>query len=63
MPPDPRPVRHRQQACQKLARQLAEPGLDCLLVSHPLNVGYLTGFSQLLFDPDDPMRAGYLLDV
>jgi proline racemase len=24
---------------------------------------YLTGFSQLLFDPDDPMRAGYLLDV
>ena len=24
---------------------------------------YLTGFSQLLFDPDDPVRAGYLLDV
>src|SRR6266849_6703781 len=24
---------------------------------------YLTGFSQFLFDPDDPMRAGYLLDV
>lgn len=24
---------------------------------------YLTGFSQQLFDPDDPMRAGYLLDV
>src|SRR6266702_541107 len=24
---------------------------------------YLTGFSQLLFDPDDPLRAGYLLDV
>lgn len=24
---------------------------------------YLTGFSQLLFDPDDPMRAGYLLDA
>jgi proline racemase len=24
---------------------------------------YLTGFSQFLFDPEDPMRAGYLLDV
>jgi proline racemase len=24
---------------------------------------HLTGFSQHLFDPDDPMRAGYLLDV
>jgi len=24
---------------------------------------YLTGFSQLMFDPDDPLRAGYLLDV
>ena len=24
---------------------------------------YLTGFSQHLFDPDDPMKAGYLLDV
>ncbi|HKW90722.1 MAG TPA: proline racemase family protein [Methylomirabilota bacterium] len=24
---------------------------------------YLTGFSQQLFDPEDPMRAGYLLDV
>jgi proline racemase len=23
---------------------------------------YLTGFSQLLFDPDDPVRAGYLLE-
>jgi proline racemase len=24
---------------------------------------YLTGFSQFLFDPDDPVRAGYLLEV
>jgi proline racemase len=24
---------------------------------------YLTGFSQLLFDPEDPVRTGYLLDV
>ena len=24
---------------------------------------YLTGFSQLLFDPEDPVRAGYLLDA
>jgi len=24
---------------------------------------YLTGFSQFHFDPDDPLRAGYLLDV
>ncbi|HEU4438876.1 MAG TPA: proline racemase family protein, partial [Methylomirabilota bacterium] len=24
---------------------------------------YLTGFSQQLFDPGDPMRGGYLLDV
>ena len=24
---------------------------------------YLTGFSQFLFDPEDPVRAGYLLDV
>ncbi len=24
---------------------------------------YLTGFSQFLFDPDDPLRTGYLLDV
>ncbi len=24
---------------------------------------YLTGFSQLLFDPDDPLRAGFLLDT
>jgi proline racemase len=23
---------------------------------------YLTGFGQLLFDPDDPLRAGFLLD-
>ena len=45
MPPDPRPSRHRSQARQKLARQLAEADLDCLLVSHPLNVGYLTGFT------------------
>src|SRR4051812_49435812 len=49
-PPPPRPPAparppHRQQARQRLARQLAESGLDCLLVSHPLNVGYLTGFT------------------
>jgi len=24
---------------------------------------YLTGFSQILFDPEDPMRAGYLLEA
>jgi proline racemase len=24
---------------------------------------YLTGFSQFLFDPEDPVRAGYLLDA
>jgi proline racemase len=24
---------------------------------------YLTGFSQFMFDPDDPLRTGYLLDV
>jgi proline racemase len=24
---------------------------------------FLTGFSQLFFDPEDPVRAGYLLDV
>ncbi|MGH7325925.1 MAG: proline racemase family protein [Candidatus Rokuibacteriota bacterium] len=24
---------------------------------------YLTGFSQFLFDPDDPVRAGYLLEA
>jgi proline racemase len=24
---------------------------------------YLTGFGQLLFDPDDPLRAGFLLDA
>jgi proline racemase len=24
---------------------------------------HLTGFSQQLFDPDDPVRGGYLLDV
>jgi proline racemase len=24
---------------------------------------HLTGFSQILFDPEDPVRAGYLLDV
>jgi proline racemase len=24
---------------------------------------YLTGFSQFLFDPADPLRAGYLLEV
>jgi proline racemase len=24
---------------------------------------YLTGFSQILFDPDDPLRAGYLLEA
>jgi proline racemase len=24
---------------------------------------YLTGFSQFLFDPDDPVRAGFLLDA
>jgi proline racemase len=24
---------------------------------------YLTGFGQIMFDPDDPLRAGYLLDV
>jgi proline racemase len=24
---------------------------------------YLTGFSQFLFDPADPLRAGFLLDA
>jgi proline racemase len=24
---------------------------------------YLTGFGQFLFDPADPVRAGYLLDA
>ena len=24
---------------------------------------YLTGMSQFLFDPEDPVRAGYLLEV
>ena len=24
---------------------------------------YLTGFGQILFDPEDPLRAGYLLDA
>jgi proline racemase len=24
---------------------------------------YLTGFSQFLFDPDDPVRAGFLLEA
>jgi proline racemase len=24
---------------------------------------YLTGMSQFLFDPEDPVRAGYLLDA
>src|SRR6266545_2013376 len=24
---------------------------------------YLTGFSQILFDPEDPLRAGYLLEA
>jgi proline racemase len=24
---------------------------------------YLTGFSQFLFDPEDPLRAGYLLEA
>jgi proline racemase len=24
---------------------------------------YLTGMSQFLFDPDDPLRAGYLLEA
>ena len=24
---------------------------------------YITGFSQFTFDPEDPVRAGYLLDV
>ena len=24
---------------------------------------YLTGFSQFLFDPGDPLRAGFLLDA
>src|SRR5205814_3225515 len=30
---------------QRLARRLAAEGLDALLVSHPVNVTYLTGFS------------------
>lgn len=29
---------------QRLARQLADEGLDACLVSHPVNVSYLTGF-------------------
>jgi len=24
---------------------------------------YLTGFSQFLFDPEDPLRAGFLLEA
>jgi len=24
---------------------------------------YLTGFSQFLFDPEDPVRAGFLLEA
>ena len=26
-------------------------------------VAYLTGMSQFLFDPEDPVRAGYLLEA
>jgi proline racemase len=30
---------------------------------HLTGTAYLTGFSQFLFDPADPLRAGYLLEV
>ncbi len=33
------------------------------IVPEITGTAYLTGFSQLLFDPEDPVQAGYLLDV
>jgi proline racemase len=33
------------------------------IVPEITGTSYLTGFSQFLFDPDDPLRAGYLLDA
>jgi proline racemase len=33
------------------------------IVPEITGTAYLTGFSQLCFDPEDPVRAGYLLEV
>jgi proline racemase len=48
-----------------MARIAGETEVEGRLAILPEITGtaYLTGFSQFLFDPDDPMRAGYLLDV
>jgi len=41
---------------------VAEGGRPAIL-PEITGTAYLTGFSQIMFDPDDPMRAGFLLDV
>jgi proline racemase len=47
------------------ARILGETEVDGRRAILPEITGtaYITGFSQFLFDPDDPVRAGYLLEV
>jgi proline racemase len=47
------------------ARILGETEVDGWRAILPEITGtaYITGFSQFLFDPDDPVRAGYLLEA
>jgi proline racemase len=46
----------------RIAGQTAVEGLPAIL-PEVTGTAYLTGFSQFLFDPEDPVRAGYLLEA
>ncbi len=46
----------------RIAGETAVDGRPAIL-PEVTGTAYLTGFSQFLFDPDDPVRAGYLLEA
>jgi proline racemase len=46
----------------RIAEQVTVDGIRAIL-PEITGTAYVTGFSQFLFDPADPVRDGYLLDV
>jgi proline racemase len=46
----------------RIAGETTVAGVPAIL-PEVTGTAYLTGFSQFLFDPDDPLRAGYLLEA
>jgi len=46
----------------RIAGETAVEGRPAIL-PEITGTAYLTGFSQFLFDPADPVRAGFLLDA